>query len=74
MDDIEIEIGTTPHLDLSPPQELQDESFNPVERRRFYLVRTDIEYSEVENFGIPMEQFTLLEPLDLHFEARAVST
>ena len=73
-DDTGIEIRTTPHVDLSPPQELQDENFNPVERRRFYLVRTDIEYSEVEIFGIPMEQFTLLEPLDLHFEARAVST
>ena len=61
-------------MDLSPPQDLQDANFNPVERRRFYLVRTDIEYSEVEIFGIPMEQFALLEPLDLHFEARAVST
>ena len=45
-----------------------------MERRCFYLVHTDIEYSEVEIFGIPVEQCTLLEPLDLHLEAQAVST
>ena len=69
-EDSVVEIRTTPHADLSPPrQEYQTEDFNSVERRRFYLVRTDIENSEVEIFGIPVEQFALLEPLDLNFEA-----
>ena len=74
-EDSVIEIQTTPHADLSPPQRHDAQEIpNPVERRCFYLVRTDIEYSEVEIFGIPVEQFALLEPLDLRLEARAVST
>ena len=74
-EDSVIEIQTTPHADLSPPQRHDAQEIpNPVERRCFYLVCTNIEYSEVEIFGIPMEQFALLEPLDLRLEARAVST
>ena len=74
-EDSVIEIQTTPHVDLSPPQPHDAQEIpNLVERRCFYLVRTDIEYSEVEIFGIPVEQFALLEPLDLRLEARAVST
>ena len=70
-----IEIQTTPHEDLSPPPRHNTLAVpNPVERRCFYLVRTDIKHSEVEIFGIPVEQFALLEPLDLRLEARAVST
>ena len=61
MDDTAIEIEPTLQLDLSPPQELRDDNFNPMGRRRFYLVRTNIEYSEVDIFGIPMEQCTFLE-------------
>ena len=74
-EDSVIEIQTTPHADLSPPQRHDTQEIpNPVERRCFYLVRTDIEYSEVEIFGIPVEQFALLESLDLRLEAQAVST
>ena len=74
-EDSVIKIPTTPHADLSlPPQHDAQEVPNPVERRCFYLVRTDIENSEVEIFDIPVEQFALLEPLDLRLEARAVST
>ena len=74
-EDSVIEIQTTPHADLSPPQPHDTQEIpNPVECRCFYLVHTDIAYSEVEIFGIPVEQFALLEPLNLHLEARAVST
>ena len=74
-EDSVIEIQTTPHVDLSPPPRHDARDIpNPVERRCFYLVRTDIANSEVEIFGIPVEQFALLEPLDLRLEARAVST
>ena len=88
-EDSVIEIQATPHVDLSPPQR-QNRRFrlllmrtcpctgtgipNPVECRCFYLVRTDIAHSEVEIFSIPVEQFALLEPLNLRLEARAVST
>ena len=74
-EDSVIEIQATPHVDLSPPQQQSAQDIpNPVERRCFYLVHTDIAHSEVEIFSIPAEQFTLLEPLNLHLEARAVST
>ena len=74
-EDSVIEIQVTPHVDLSPPQQQSAQDIpNPVERRCFYLVRTDIAHSEVEIFSIPAEQFALLEPLNLHLEARAVST
>ena len=74
-EDSVIKIQTTPHADLSLPQRHDAQEIpNPVERRCFYLVHTDIEYSEVEIFGIPVEQFALLEPLNLRLEARAVST
>ena len=74
-EDSVIEIQATPHVDLSPPQRQNAQEIpNPVECRCFYLVRTDIAHSEVEIFSIPAEQFALLEPLNLHLEARAVST
>ena len=74
-EDSVIEIQATPHVDLSPPQRQSAQEIpNPVECRCFYLVRTDIAHSEVEIFSIPAEQFALLEPLNLHLEARAVST
>ena len=74
-EDSVIEIQATPHVDLSPPQRQNTQEIpNPVECRCFYLERTDIAHSEVEIFSIPAEQFALLEPLNLHLEARAVST
>ena len=74
-EDSVIEIQATPHVDLSLPQQQNaQEISNPVECRCFYLVRTDIAHSEVKIFSIPVEQFTLLEPLNLCLEARAVST
>ena len=74
-EDSVIEIQATPHMDLSLPQRQNAQEIpNPVECRCFYLVHTDIAHSEVEIFSIPAEQFALLEPLNLHLEARAVST
>ena len=62
-------IQATPHVDLCPPQQQSAQEIpNPVERRSFYLVRTDIAHSEVEIFSILAEQFALLEPLNLRLE------